>query len=118
MANDLEHRTNLERRRRAIADALRAIMAEPLPDRQPATPVASVVATLPAERDAYSAAEVAEFEPAAVHDEHAALAAEDRIVTAEWDDEEHIDRPESLVPPLETVGSMSRRASMALFGHA
>jgi hypothetical protein len=62
MANDLE------RRRLAIADALRTIMAEPLPSREPGPAV--------------------------------------QIRTV------------ATVPPVESVGSMSRTASMALFGHA
>jgi hypothetical protein len=35
----------------------------------------------------------------------------------EWDDELE-DSERVSVPPLETVGTMSRRASLALFGHA
>jgi hypothetical protein len=62
MANDLEQR------RLAIADALRKIMAEPLPSREP-VPAVGV-------------------------------------------------RSVATVPPIESVGSMSRTASLALFGHA
>jgi hypothetical protein len=116
MTNDLEHRTNLERRRRAIADALRAIMAEPLPTRHTATPDPAIAVPAPVAVPRQAAAESADV--VSGHDEHAALAAEDRFVTDEPHDEHFTELPDSLLPPLETIGSMSRRASLALFGHA
>jgi hypothetical protein len=92
MANDLE------RRRRAIADALREIMAEPLPVLQSAPMVAPLEAVEPIPQPS--------------------MAAADRVVTEEWDTAELTERGEAMVPPLESVGSMSRTASLALFGHA
>jgi hypothetical protein len=115
----------LEARRLAIAAALRAVMAEPL-----ATSSGS------AEADVETVLFDAESTPEAPHRPslREALAAE-----IDWDEPEHrealgeLDRsPEDLsslgdfdddwagpsVPPLEVTGSMSRVASMALFGHA
>jgi hypothetical protein len=89
---------DLEQRRRAIADALREIMAEPLPVLQSApvdVPLESV-------------------EPAP----QPSMATADRLVTEEWDTAELTERGDAMVPPLESVGSMSRTASLALFGHA
>lgn len=109
--------TDLELRRLAIADALRAIMAEPWPARETdleilqvaaheasALPVAVACALALTESDAEAAA--------------AARAAEDRLVTEEWDAAGLTERDVPMVPPLESVGSMSRMASLALFGHA
>jgi hypothetical protein len=92
MANDLEQR------RRAIADALREIMAEPLPARPP-TPVDAP-------------------DESAVPVPQTSMATSDQAVTEEWDTAELTERGEAMVPPLESVGSMSRTASLALFGHA
>jgi hypothetical protein len=87
--------TDLERRRRAIADALRAVMAEPLPLPQP----------LPA----------AQPEPALeIPTQSAAPVDPDD----EWNPAELTETGEVIVPPLEAIGSMSRKASLALFGHA
>jgi hypothetical protein len=116
--------TDLERRRRAIADALRAIMAEPHPH---AKPVAAAPQPI---RSAFSEPQVrtllttrlaatAVTRPAAPHlpPVREALAA-----SVEWDElEELVDSDDvetPAVPPLEVVGSMSKAASMALFGHA
>jgi hypothetical protein len=115
MANDLEQR------RRAIADALRQIMAEPLPERQRVAaaapsvpgPVTDSALTLPAS-SLPMPAESAE----SVAGDDAARATEDRLLTEEWDEQERAGRGEPMVPPLESVGSMSRMASLALFGHA
>jgi hypothetical protein len=127
---------HLEIRRQAIAEALRAVMAEPFPDRSAASvaPTRTVATTAPW------------FTPAPVHTAEPppqparepvpapptlreALAAQ-----INWDEvadfdtfgetqaegvEEVDDGPEPpSVPPLDTGGSMSRKASMALFGHA
>jgi hypothetical protein len=72
--------SDLEARRRAIADALRAVMAEPMPEpaEQPTVEMRPELFLVPA-----------------------------RGEPDDW-----------LVPPMETVGSMSRTASLALFGHA
>jgi hypothetical protein len=75
--------TDLEQRRLAIVEALRAIMAEPLPTRQQADEESS---------------------PADDWDE--------------WDEEDFQPLEDSFVPPMESAGTMSRMASLALFGHA
>jgi hypothetical protein len=116
MANDLEQQRTLEARRRAIADALRAIMAEPLPS--PAAALPSPGAAIPPAAMAPATALVDPVDPVDAAAEHARHVLEDRLLTEEWDDEEFTERADSMVPPLETVGSMSRRASLALFGHA
>jgi hypothetical protein len=109
--------TSLEHRRQAIAAALRAVMAEPIPT-PPALagpPVATaVLPERPSLRDTLAA-------------------------QIDWDEPEHLEALDDLdrspddlssledfdtegeapsVPPLEVPGSMSRVASMALFGHA
>lgn len=83
----------LEQRRRAIADALRAIMAEPLPPT-----VSSPAPAQPVD--------------APLTDEWAQGWAD------EWAEDELTDRGDVIVPPMEPVASMSRTASLALFGHA
>jgi hypothetical protein len=109
--------TSLEHRRQAIAAALRAVMAEPLPTPPAPTEPLVTVAALP--------------ERPSLRD---TLAAQ-----IDWDEPEHLEALDDLdrspddlssledfdgaseatsVPPLEVSGSMSRAASMALFGHA
>jgi hypothetical protein len=96
--------TDLEQRRLAIAEALRAIMAEPLPEHQQPTGTTD---------------QLAGPEPAAA----TAPAVEDTPPSGEWNDDEWDDEDfepleDAMVPPLESVGTMSRMASLALFGHA
>jgi hypothetical protein len=136
---------DLELRRQAIAEALRAVMAEPFPDRtapsQPAAAPESAQPANPTPRPALVI--VAGLEPATASDpEHvaphgpdpdpviepeptatpptlrAALSAQ--IDWAEVEELEDLDEDweSPSVPPLETTGPMSRTASMALFGHA
>lgn len=100
---------NLEQRRRAIAAALRAVMAEPLPAPPASAPtvVAPTVETVefhaPPEPDHMSA------DRPSLRD---ALTAD-----VDWgEDAEDWESPS--VPPIDTAGSMSEVASMALFGHA
>jgi hypothetical protein len=84
--------TDLETRRRAIADALRAIMAEPMPRR--------------------AAAPTVDVAPQPGEDPPEPPAPELVLVPARGEPDDW------LVPPLEAAGSMSRTASLALFGHA
>jgi hypothetical protein len=126
--------TNLEARRQAVAAALRAVMAEPLPPASaplhPATPAEPVTAHVPLtapEPTLPPAEPVVREHPPPLRQ---ALAAE--IVWDEVDDLGPLDPAEGLdhvegydddweapsVPPLETAGTMSRAASVALFGHA
>jgi hypothetical protein len=126
---------DLELRRQAIAEALRAVMAEPFPDRtapsqpaaaaptpaRPANPPplrALVVVTDPdpVAVDPPPVAPAPEF--ASPPPLRAALSA--HIDWAEVEELEDLDEDWEApsVPPLETTGSMSRTASMALFGHA
>lgn len=86
---------DLEQRRRAIADALRAVMAEPLPPRQP------LEAAQP------------ESAPEIPAQPTSPLDTDD-----EWDATELTESGDVIVPPMELIGSMSRKASLALFGHA
>jgi hypothetical protein len=101
--------TNLEQRRQAIAAALRKIMAEPLP-----ATTAPVAIDEPVFLDEPTVA----VEPARID-----LRDEPDISDAEadvepWqDDDEAAVADTHAVPPLEKVGSMSRVASLALFGH-
>lgn len=68
-------------------------MAEPLPERQqPPVPV---------------------VEPASV----ATQQLETVDIDDEWGEAELTDPGDEIVPPMETVGTMSRMASLALFGH-
>ncbi|HEX3825265.1 MAG TPA: hypothetical protein VHV79_12440 [Mycobacteriales bacterium] len=119
--------TDLERRRQAIADALRAVMAEPLPKSVPAPVPAPARAPQPQlvelpgrnsliARLASPSARNAESELPTVRE---ALSSQ-----IEWeefdehDDRDDVDLETPAVPPLEAAGSMSRAASVALFGHA
>lgn len=79
---------HLEHRRQAIAEALRAVMTEPLPNDPPAIPSLrdSLVAAIDSDED----------EP------------------ADTEDYEVWSPP---IPPVELAGAMSQTASMALFGH-
>jgi hypothetical protein len=79
---------NLERRRQAIADALREVMSEPRPA---AVPLPSLRESLTAEIDWDEAEEI----------------------SIETDD---VESPP--IPPLEIAAAMSTTASVALFGHA
>jgi hypothetical protein len=134
---------HLERRRQAIAEALRAIMAEPFPDRTaPTPPVAALsratsppngtvapAATVPPPATLDPVAPVASAAPAIppaarVADDRAAPPLREALAAhIDWD---HVEELEDLdedwespaIPPLEPVGGMSRTASMALFGHA
>jgi hypothetical protein len=135
---------DLERRRQAIAEALRAIMAEPFPDRTAPSPQAA--AAPPAARSVdppprRALVVVTEPDPVTVDPPpgtpdadpeprvepapltsppplRAALSA--HIDWAEVEELEDLDEDWEApsVPPLETTGGMSRTASMALFGHA
>jgi hypothetical protein len=133
---------DLEFRRQAIAEALRAIMAEPFPDRTaPSQPTAAAPAVARPANPPPRRALVVVTDPVAVDpppvapapDPHplvepaplasppplrAALSA--HIDWAEVEELEDLDEDWEApsVPPLETAGSMSRTASMALFGHA
>jgi hypothetical protein len=128
--------TDLEQRRLAIADALRAIMAEPLPPRQepiqpaPRVAVEEVALPAPVVDEPISIDLTEPTEPTTSREVRPAdddLEAEDLedledledrfFITHEWD-EELEDRSEVSVPPLEAAGTMSRIASLALFGHA
>jgi hypothetical protein len=113
---------SLEHRRLAIAAALRAAMAEPAPIDM----IEPVVETV-------------SFDPTPATRQPQRRSLRDAL-TAEidWDEPEHVDvleldrSPDDLsgleelgedwvtpsVPPLEAPGSMSRVASLALFGHA
>lgn len=91
--------TNLEQRTRAIAEALREVMMEPV---YPAQPDVDVAEPVPA----------AEITPEVTVEE--AL----REVPDRADAEESTESVDVVVPPVETIGSMSAVASMALFGHA
>jgi hypothetical protein len=120
--------TDLERRRQAIAAALRAVMAEPLPHSKPAVagpplrglgarPLFTEAATrtVMTARVAMSAASTAASELPTFRE---ALTSQ-----IEWDEFDELpeladDAETPSVPPLEVAGSMSRAASVALFGHA
>jgi hypothetical protein len=93
--------TDLERRRQAIADALRAVMAEPLPGPKPAATLPARIAT---------PMTISELLPVR----------ETLAASIEWDEFECLTEADDsvAVPPLEVAGSMSRAASVALFGHA
>lgn len=121
---------DLELRRQAIAEALRAVMAESFPGRAaPSQPVAAapeparpanpprptlVVATpAPGPEPIVEPARLVSPRPL-----REALSAQ-----IDWDEVEELDELDEdwespSVPPLETAGSMSQTASMALFGHA
>jgi hypothetical protein len=91
---------DLERRRRAIADALRAAMTEPaVPTPAKAEPAATAATPArPSLREALAAQiDVDEIDPV---------------------DPEGDDRAAPPVPPLDLDASLSRQASLALFGHA
>jgi hypothetical protein len=126
--------TNLEARRQAIAAALRAVMAEPLPPASaplhPATPAESVTAhhTITASEPPLTPAEPVGLE-------HPPPLRQALVAGIDWDEAddlaplapaEGLDDVESYdddweapsVPPLESAGTMSRAASVALFGHA
>jgi hypothetical protein len=107
--------TDLELRRLAVADALRAIMAEPWPAREADVEILQVA---PPEVSAPPVAVACALALAESGAAAAARAAEDRLLTEEWDAAELTERDGPMVPPLESVGSMSRMASLALFGHA
>jgi hypothetical protein len=114
----------------AIVAALRAVMAEPLPPphatdaplfvetAEPTEPVAAPEPTAP----------VAPAPPVApaLMDAPAVIDLRSDPVVDEaggdfeiWDDEaDEGDVETHSVPPLETLGSMSKAASLALFGHA
>ncbi len=91
---------DLERRRLAIVEALRAVMAEPLTTDE--------------------AIEATHAEPAPAGRIPGWLAPLDEFDETGWDEEwQELDDPERpVVPPLEAAGAMSSRASLALFGHA
>jgi hypothetical protein len=130
---------HLERRRQAIAEALRAIMAEPFPDRTAPSPSVAALsrATSPPTGTVVPAATVpprATVDPVAPAARVTAPAArvaadaapplrEALAAHIDWDaveDMEDLDEDweSPSIPPLEPVGGMSRTASMALFGHA
>jgi hypothetical protein len=85
--------SELESRRRAIADALREVMTEPLSD-------ASLPLTLV-------------HEPVDDYEEADAERSDDPDVVEEIDDESTT----PAIPPLERLGAMSPVAARALFGH-
>lgn len=114
---------SLEHRRLAIVAALRAVMAEPLPNgpRPADTPVA--ISDTPQRRSLRDVlvAEIDWDEPERlevlddVDRSREDLTSPDDLSTLEDLDD---DWEAPSVPPLETAGSMSRVASLALFGHA
>jgi hypothetical protein len=117
--------TDLERRRQAIAAALRAVMAEPHPRQTPrvATPPRRGLGTQPP----FTAAPTPAVVTGRVATPTASTAASElptvrEALTSqiEWDEFEDLDDEGEtpVVPPLEVAGSMSRAASVALFGHA
>jgi hypothetical protein len=97
--------TDLERRRLAIADALRAVMAEPLPE-----PLPEFTPAVTAPTRIATPMTISELLPAR----------ETLAASIEWDEFEGLTEADDpvAVPPLEVAGSMSRAASVALFGHA
>jgi hypothetical protein len=96
---------NLERRRQAIADALRAVMSEPSPAAAPPAPLpASPVARADVRSDLPS-----------LRDSLAAEIVWDEVSEVPLDDD-NVESPP--IPPLEIAGAMSSTASLALFGHA
>jgi hypothetical protein len=106
---------NLELRRRAIADALRAVMAEPLPLRTVPTLAQGPLIYAPTPVAAPDRA--AAVEPAPIVAERGSVR-EALASQIDWDEDVDTEAEGPSVPPLETVGSMSRVASLALFGHA
>jgi len=97
---------DLERRRLAIVEALRAVMAEPLSTHtttEPAQPEPIQPESAPVGRPPGWLAPMDELDDSTEWDE-------------EWEELDDPDRP--VVPPLEAAGAMSSRASLALFGHA
>jgi len=106
---------NLELRRRAIADALRAVMTEPLP--LPSVPKVDQGPLIYAPTPVSAPDRAAAVEPATIGAKRGSVR-EALVSQIDWDEEVDSDAEGPSVPPLETVGSMSRVASLALFGHA
>jgi hypothetical protein len=116
--------TDLEQRRQAVAAALREIMAEPLPA---TTAPVSIDVPVFLDEPAVAAEPAAELAPepepvSAVEPEGIDLRDQPDLAAAEaefdaWDDDEPAVSDTHAVPPLEKVGSMSKVASLALFGH-
>jgi hypothetical protein len=110
--------TDLERRRQAISAALREIMAEPLPqtggDRTQAETVERTIDLDAA--DGVDRAGVLE------DNDETQWADEAEEQAPDADDIESLkgfsESAAAIVPPLQLAGSMSRIASMVLFGHA
>jgi hypothetical protein len=103
--------SSLEQRRLAIVAALRAVMSEPLP-----APMAPVTASEPLFVEATAPVPA---DPPAVIDLRDEAAHDDDATDFEiWDDEAEPQGDTASVPPLESLGSMSKAASLALFGHA
>lgn len=131
---------HLEQRRQAIAAALRAVMAEPLPRKRPVVADRAPVAEPPPPRTLPTLAAqppvaelprpwvqpiVAAQPPVAAPPPRIGLpemlsVREALAASIEWDEVEDLteDGEVPSVPPLEVAGSMSRAASVALFGHA
>jgi hypothetical protein len=130
---------DLERRRQAIAEALRAVMAEPFPDRTapapsvaapsratspPAGAVATLATTAPPATKTPAAAVTSATLAVPVSNRGAAPPLREALTAhIDWDNVEDLedldeDWESPTIPPLEPVGGMSRTASMALFGHA
>jgi hypothetical protein len=119
---------DLEVRRRAVADALRAVMAEPLPRRAVVEVATSTREHRPARLEAASPPEVrpslreslaAQIDGDTTDDDRFARpAGTANDVGAAGDDADVAAESPRSVPRLEPTGSMSRAASMALFGHA
>jgi hypothetical protein len=109
--------STLEQRRLAIVAALRAVMSEPLP-----TPTAPAAVDEPLFVEPAAAATdlVVDAAPPAVIDLRSDPVLDEAGADFEiWDDE--ADEPDDethSVPPVESLGSMSKAASLALFGHA
>jgi hypothetical protein len=117
--------TDLEQRRLAIAEVLRKINAEPLPTlgtttarpRPPGTRLTLREALRPDPADDDGA--IDEVEPDTAEAEHVTEPAIPSLAAhaEDLDDAEQVNESPA-VPPVDNVGSMSRVASLALFGHA
>lgn len=103
---------HLEHRRQAIAEALRAVMTEPLPTAPDPEPVAAPV---PAPVTVVPAAAAKALDLPSLRDSLTAQIDWDEIEAVEPEDYVVWSPP---IPPLEIAGAMSSTASMALFGHA
>jgi hypothetical protein len=108
---------HLEHRRRAIADALRAVMKEPL-SRTPAAPTPAAEApVIPATSAPVAARPQSSGRLLSLRESLTAQIDWDEVEPAELQDADG-EAATPPVPPLELDAEMSSEASMALFGHA